>query len=430
MAEHVGARTEKAMRKFLESVLRLETGAERGVIRVKKGKWNDVASDLMGRKVVVLLHESFEKARSVYGNVVLPEADWNETRHIMSSDSTIFVILPATVFYNSLSTDARNRYDTLVNRYGVPPLVATSPTNILSSPRLYFPGIPESPLGSFMHVSTMDRYAVLHPDTARFYLESPQIIALVFGNHRRPAHFETHFLEAISSESQQSIVPLYANIHNWTHLAEHVGLQAEGLDEWETQYVMYRFGNVGADTWVYNQSTNGSLAEWTDKMVKRAGAVETIAGGLYELNETNWDALFRYDPRGILLCVCTRGSSTCPKFKSTFAFTAKKLAKHATRMVVTWFDVIEKLPTWPKMEVNTVPGVYWIAPGQDAVPYEGMLTSRSIARFARLMADGQGTGVDWKDVGFGYMFVSGVVLVIIGVLGGRIRKPRKREHVT
>lgn len=326
----------------------------------------------------------------------------------------------------------------------IAPALAAAPqgAEFWESVTWWYPGLRESDsIETFMHVAAIEgqNFTSLDVWMGSRIFPSRRPMAIVF-SHSEPSHEDREFLRlAAMQNTNPRFLSLFANVTEHGAFAEHIGVVSSGEGEQVSRgstYVTYREGNLLPHVSLYNEAQGDSLKQWLTIEAKKMNSsnLSTTAGEVLDLNEKNWEPLFQYDGRGVLLELYRSECASCKATSGVFAKVATRLTPHAGSVVVARFNMMKSvLPPSPELPRNaTVPAIFYIPPGGQAVKFEGFPAPTAIARFARFYSETSQIYIDgpgWLGRFAAFLFYLGAVSILLGSLMWR-RARKKNEHVT
>ncbi|PXF43343.1 Protein disulfide-isomerase [Gracilariopsis chorda] len=391
--------------------------------------------------------------RPVILSVYPPPSSFVETASDMHT-STAPTVAFATVDNPALLIPNRtnNHVKRLLRRHGRLPLLAaaSSASSFTVDAQYWFPDIRDGEsLASFMHTVIRPEHEPIQLShlTAPYVLHAERPMLLAFGQGDAPTWDVIYFLAHADAEPPK-MLPVYMPVAKFREFAHYVGLNVSQLEDhdafvedWETQYVVYRAGNMEPIVSRYDPSMNVSGATWLYQQRQRVNRtfVDTYAGELMRFTHQQLKAMLSFDGRGVLLLTYTRHCRLCTKYESLMTKVAKVLKSHAGFVVVARVHVDKGFPFIAEVKdlekIKNAPSIVWLSAGERVVVYDGAMSVQAVARFGREMAAVPAEfhrGIEWMNVTAAYGLVIGLGLIVTAqlLLRGKRRRFAKRQHVT
>lgn len=373
-----------------------------------------------------------------------PSDEIERTRALMRSEtavSTAFATVSSMDFFASVPTYKASR------RFHVDdPVIAASTTGakFFTNATWHYIDVRDGEdVCAFMHVATVPEngFVTLTEKNAGCILETDRTVVYVFGGEKHANWEDDNFLRGVGETADtvdvRHVLPVFVPVQEkgMAEIAEHVTVNStDVVEKRKSVYAIYRAGNGGRVVKKYDIRGGKSSTEWLEESLQTLGSrVQAIAGEVFEISDSkSWNVMREFDGRGVLVELYKSGCPGCKRFKGTYAEVARMMKMFVGDVVVARYDVRNgSLPEGiVKEKVRFVPTIIYVPPVGDGVVYGGVMSARGIVRFARDMAEVGGVnGVDWYDVVYGWMFVIGVVMVLVG-MGMARRRRAKVEHVT
>lgn len=429
--EFGGARTATAMYKFVTTSIALSETSELAHFTTAKQVSNFL--NLVAHRPVVIsvLHDRFPAQKHFPEYMPMPIAEW---KAITTSSPPVPKPVFATVSNPSLLIHqlCKSRYDDQSAPYAVMPIAIAAPSadNLCKEARWYFPGVKDSEsISSFIHSSIVQYsdFVTLTKENSRHILNSDRPLGLVFGDFQRPSFYALPKLRAVARiPSEPEVLAVYLHLESFPDFAEHVNVslkayrkQGDGaipMDE-IISLVLYRYVHGGPVIQHYQR--NISMSRWISEQAQVINdtRVTTRAGETTVLTRKTWDALFKYENRPVLLLLTDGVASSYEKWMQSIAQTLQSAA--GTLVVASFDEQSLGRPEWPDTsEVTKLPALMVITPSIGVSVFDGVWTTRSVARFARDEGDIHTPfdhGIVWSDVAVSFAFFLAVVLLIGGI---------------
>lgn len=243
------------------------------------------------------------------------------------------------------------RSNSSISPYGVPPYAAAALTgkDFAVNPVFWTPRVlGGDSFGTFAVVSTLpdDGGAVLTPLNAPAVSAVSRPVLYAFGSASAPSTSLADEMRELIGLGARDLVAVYGNDLEFASLCAHLGLPPVPKDKRtmprETQFVLYRSGNRGADRFVYRKSEFGTKRMWLQRFYEIHGRAPMRLGRpgeVYELGFGNWEPLMDHDGRAVLIHVFDSGCKRCRDERETMEQTAEILKDSFPRIVVASYDV-------------------------------------------------------------------------------------------
>lgn len=430
MEEYENIRQAQPMFKFIVSSIELSESA--GLPHFTKTKPLTVFMNLVDTRPIVIsvIHTDLRLHHFFPRGLQLPTlTEWRAiSATSMLDPKPIFAtVSDPTLLVPSCSAD---RYQNLSTPHALMPVavLARSASNLCADAHWYFPGVKDSQsLSTFIHSSLAHsrQFNTAKKETAVHLLNADRPLLLVFGNSTELGYFgEYKFRAALAMVSNPPVLPIYLQRSAFPDFAEYIGLPSVSPDNKNNEdlsLLMYRYSNTGpiVTPYVGNISGSNSMKAWVKKQSRliNDSKVVTSAGDVLILTRETWPSLFNFDNRAVVLLLAEGVSSSDKSWMASIAAALRNEAGHV--VVALYADGLLDRPSWPDTsEVVDLPALMMITPAGGMVAYDGWWTTRSVARFARNMAEVEtalGNGITWGDVAVCMTLVTGILLVASGL---------------
>lgn len=399
--------------------------------------------------VISVFHEKFDKGKLYPPHVGVCAERWRFVAGRMRNGSAPNVAFASVTDPSLLvprTEPAHGRFTRMRRLPYVPALAAAaSGRRFWQRASWWYPGMHgDDSMEAFMHVNTLpeNQYGIVNTLNARYFLSTIRPLVLAFGNENAPTWDDRAFLlEAARFSIEPRLVPLYVRTQNFEVFAEHVGVLGEGAvneADGDSAYLLYRTAASRPAVLRYLRQSGMSSSQWLGDVAREVNRsnIEMLPGKVLDLDSENWDHVFQFDARGVLLELYRSDCSACKRFANSYENAAKMLSPHSGAIAVTRFDVAKNfLPESPKLPSQKhVPAVVFVPHGGAAVAFEGWSTPGAIANFARQQADVEHIALarlGIAEMAGGLLFQLGMVTFVAGlvIVSKTSRRKRKRDHI-